>query len=91
MICDSEYPKINLKKIDLLYFICQGCYVWSCYDKSDWISELPYSHIGCRDISCLYDQISDELQDDLSQLLDSHTLDIRISGPYEQISDEFQG
>ena len=27
----------------------------------------------------------------LSELLDSHTLDIEISGQYEQISDEIQG
>ena len=32
-----------------------------------------------------YEQIFDDLQGDLSELLDDHNLDIEISGPYEQI------
>ena len=38
-----------------------------------------------------YEQIFDELEGDLSELLDNHTLDIETSGPYEQIFYGLQG
>ena len=57
---------------------------------SGYISELPCSHIVCKDMLCSYEQIYDVEKDHFCIWTDGHTQDIAMSGPYEQISDDEQ-